>query len=157
VLERHLGRLERAEQVLRRADEVFERLGERSVRSTVLAELAHVLLDGGRHAEAEESALLALELGSSDDIGTVAVAEPVLARIAAGRGEQDAAKRSGASVALIEATDMLAFQGNCWQAHAEVLSKLGRTDEARNAASEAIERFKRKGAVAAGTPLGGGL
>jgi len=152
VLERHLGRLERAEQVLRRADDLFERAGERSMRSTVLAKLSQVLLDGGRHAEAEESALLALELGSSDDIGTVAVADPVLARIAAGRGEQDAAKRSAAAVSLIDATDMLAFQGDCWQAHAEVLSELGRADEARNAASEASERFKRKGAVVAGPP-----
>jgi tetratricopeptide (TPR) repeat protein len=122
------------------------------MRSTVLAKLAHVLLDGGRYAEAEESAFLALELGSSDDIGTVAVADPVLARIAAGRGEQDAAERSAAAVSLIEATDMLAFQGDCWQAHAEVLSELGRADEARNAASEATERFKRKGAVVAGPP-----
>jgi tetratricopeptide (TPR) repeat protein len=148
-LERRIGRLERAEQVLRRADEIFERAGERSVRSTALAELAHVLLDGRRLAEAEQSALLALELCSSDDIGTVSVAEAVLARIGAGRGEQDAAKRSAAAVALIEATDMLAFQGSCWQAHSEVLSELGRIEAAREAMSEAVARYERKGAVAA--------
>ena len=149
TLEHRLGRLERAEQVLRRADQVFERAGERSVRSTALAELAHVLLDGGRLAEAERSALLALELGSSDDIGTVVVAEAVLARIAAGRGDKDAAERSAAAVALIETTDMLAFQGNCWQAHSEVLSELGHVEEARDAMNEAMARFERKGAVAA--------
>jgi predicted RNA polymerase sigma factor len=75
----------------------------------------------------------------------------VLARIEAGRGEKDAAERSAAAVALIEATDMLAFQGNCWQAHAEVLSELGRVEEARDAMNEAVARFERKGAVAAGS------
>jgi class 3 adenylate cyclase/tetratricopeptide (TPR) repeat protein len=146
-LEHRLGRLERAEQVLRRADEIFQRAGERNVRSTALAELAHVFLDGGRLGEAEQSALLALELGSSDDIGTVVVAEAVLARIEAGRGEKKAAERSAAAVAMIEATDMLAFQGNCWQAHAEVLTRLGNTEQAQEASREAVTRFERKGAL----------
>jgi hypothetical protein len=51
---------------------------------------------------------------------------------------------------MIEATDMLAYQGNCWQAHAEVLSRLGNIEQARDASREAVTRFERKGAIAPG-------
>ncbi len=144
-LERFLGRFERSEQELRRADEVHERAGERSVRSTVIAALSGSLLFQGRIAEAEQAALLALELGSTDDLGTVSYAEAVLARIGAGRGEAAAAERSGHAVELGEVTDMLWLQGELWESHAQVLRELGRDEEAQEALREADARFERKG------------
>jgi predicted RNA polymerase sigma factor len=72
----------------------------------------------------------------------------VLAQIEAGRGERSATTRSAAAVGMIEATDMLALQGLTWRAHADVLSKLGRVEEAQGAESEAVARYERKGAVA---------
>src|SRR5262249_40525877 len=137
-LERCLGRFERAEQLLRRADTIFERAGERSVRSTALAQLAHTLLAQGRFDDADQTALAALELGSSDDTGTVSVASAVLARTGARRGEAAAAERSARAVALIEETDMLWLQGELRALHAKVLLALGRAHEAQHAMREAI-------------------
>jgi Flp pilus assembly protein TadD len=106
------------------------------------------MLVQGRFDDAEETALLALELGSSDDAGTVSEAEAVLARIRAGRGDAAAAERSAHAVALIDETDMLWLQGELWESHATVLRDLGRADGARHAMREAIARFERKGATA---------
>jgi tetratricopeptide (TPR) repeat protein len=145
--ERFLGRLDRSEQALRRADDVYERAGERSVRSTVLAALARALAEQERDDEAERTARLALELGSSDDFGTVAFAEAALANLAARRGDATAAERSLSATALGEETDMLWMQGELWQSHAEVLALLGYIKEARDAERESADRFARKGAV----------
>jgi hypothetical protein len=65
LLERMLGRLGRAEDVLRASDEIYERSGERSVRSTVLALAVEVLVGPGRLADAERAALLAIDLGAA--------------------------------------------------------------------------------------------
>src|SRR5262249_43003561 len=145
--ERVLGCAERSEQTLRRADAVYERAGERSVRSTALAELAYALVLQEKFDDAGKTAQLALELGSSDDATTVCVAEAVLAGIDARRGDTAAVERCAAAVALGEKTDMLWMQGELWTSHAEVLDALGRRDEAHRALGEALARYERKGAT----------
>jgi tetratricopeptide (TPR) repeat protein len=142
-----LGRPDEAEKMLRRSDEIFERVGERGVRPTVLVRLASALFEQGRDTEAEQSARLALRLGATDDLGTVVGALVVLARIGAARGSSGAEATARRAVALAEKTDMLWNQGEAWEALASVLLGLGRDDEAREALREAVTRFERKGAT----------
>jgi tetratricopeptide (TPR) repeat protein len=110
-LERFLGRLDAAEQVLRSSDQICERAGERSVRSTVLSVLAQVLLEQGRPDDAETAALFAIELGSSDDLVTVSAAQSVLGRVQAARGAPGGVEVARSAVELAERTDMLWLQG----------------------------------------------
>jgi tetratricopeptide (TPR) repeat protein len=143
-----LGRLEQAEERLREADQICERSGERSFRSTLLATLAQVMLDQGRVAEAKETALNAIETGPSDDYLTLASAHGVLARALAHKGDPEAERAARRAVDFAEQTDMLSVQGEQWENLAEVLLVQGRHDEAKAAFGTALDRFERKGATA---------
>jgi class 3 adenylate cyclase/tetratricopeptide (TPR) repeat protein len=147
-LELALGRLDRAEQFLRRSDEIFERAGERSWRSTVLAVLAWTLIEQGRVDEAGRTAQLALELGASDDFATIASAQAVLGRVLASRNDPGAETAARQAVAVAEQTDVPWVQGLCWDDLAIVLLAGGRVSEAREALRHALDRFERKGATA---------
>jgi class 3 adenylate cyclase/tetratricopeptide (TPR) repeat protein len=144
-LEWLLGRLDRAEERLRRSNAILERSGDRSYRSTALAILAKVLVDQGRVDEAEDTAKLALELGSSDDLATVVQALEALAL--ASRGEPEAEETARRAVAVAERTDGLTEQGHAWEALASVLLAQGRQREAEQALQEALDRYERKGAT----------
>ena len=146
-IELALGRLDRAEKVLRRSDEVFEQAGERSLRSTVVAVLAWALIEQGRTDEAERLADLALELGSTDDFATVAHAYAVLGRVQAVRGDPSAEQTVRRAVAVADETDVLWLQGQSWNDLGIVLLAQGRANEARAAFEAAIDRYERKGAT----------
>jgi tetratricopeptide (TPR) repeat protein len=143
-----LGQLDEAEQRLREADEICERSGERSFRSTLLAILADVLFDQGRVAEAKQTALNAIETGSSDDYTTLASAHGTLARVLAHHGDREAEPAARRAVDFAEQTDMPWPQGEQWENLAEVLLVQGRHDEANVAFGTALDRFERKGATA---------
>jgi tetratricopeptide (TPR) repeat protein len=147
LLERILGHPERAEQVLRRSDEIFERAGERGLRSTTVALLAQAFIDQRKVHQAQEMAWLALELGSSDDLATVLTAQTALGTALAERGDARAEETARAAVALAEQTDMLWWQGEALEGLASVLRADGRDVEADAALREALDRFDRKGAT----------
>jgi tetratricopeptide (TPR) repeat protein len=147
-LQQALGRLDEAETLLRSSAEIYKRSGEKSVRSTVLAVLAQVLIEQGRVDEAEHTASLAIELGSSDDVATIAHAQGVLGRVLGQRGNPDAQTVARQAVELIERTDMLWAQGQEWEHLAEVLSVDRRDADATTALRQAVERFDRKQATA---------
>jgi tetratricopeptide (TPR) repeat protein len=143
-----LGQLDLAEQVLQESNEICERSGERGLRSTILAELADVLLDKMRPNEARRIALSAIEIGSSDDYLTLILGHRTLARIHARRGDPAAETTARRVVELAEQTDMLWLQGEQWEALGEVLLSEGRCEEAEDAFSHALDRYQRKGATA---------
>jgi tetratricopeptide (TPR) repeat protein len=147
-LEGFLGRFGRAEQLLRRSDAIFERAGEQSVRSTVLAVLAGVLVDDGRMAEAEEAARLGLELGSSDDLATLVHAHRALGRVLGSRGDPRAEETARRAVTIAEETDLLCQQGETWNDLGLILLSQGRDEEAEEALRNSVDRFERKGATA---------
>jgi tetratricopeptide (TPR) repeat protein len=113
-----------------------------------LAVLAQALLEQGRSTEAEEAALLALEIGSTDDLATVVTAGGVLARVLADRGDPRAEEMIRNAVERAEETDLLHAQGEVWEAAAAVASALGRADDAANALQIALARYELKGATA---------
>jgi class 3 adenylate cyclase/tetratricopeptide (TPR) repeat protein len=148
LLHRFLGHPDRAEELLRRGDRIFERAGERGVRSTLLAVLAQALLEQGRNTEAEEAALLALEIGSSDDLATVVTARGVLAHALAARGDRRAERMIRDAVERAEETDILFAQAETWEDCAAVASAMGRDHDAADALRTALSRYKLKGASA---------
>jgi hypothetical protein len=148
LLERFLGHLDRAEEVLRSSDEIYERSGERSLRSTLLALLAKVLVGQGRLADAERAALLAIGIGGSDDVGTLAPAHGLLAQVVSERdpdAAEDAARR-----ALAEVTDMLRLQETngrtsrrCSRPAAAALTRLRLSERPRPLRPQASHRASR--------------
>jgi predicted ATPase/class 3 adenylate cyclase len=143
------GDVEGAAAVLQEACEELERLGEKSFLSTSLGLLAGHLCDLGRFDEAERYALMGKEIGATEDILTEAVWRSSLARTLAARGEHGEALRlMQESLELSEKTDMLPTRGLIFRAYGEVLVAAGRTDEARAAFEEGIERYRKKGAIA---------
>lgn len=142
-------RHDEAERLLRSADAVFAKAGERSVRSTVLAGLAKVLLAQGRLADADQAALLALEVGSADDLATVITAVDVQAQILAARGQApEAVVLARTAVDKLGDTDMLSLIGEAWEVYGRVLLTEGRRDAGADALVRAAEAYERKGAVA---------
>ena len=88
------GDMAAAEGDLRKAIGLFEKMGDRTARSTVTAYLATVLYDRGHYEEAERQAVLSEELaGMDDDYATITHARSVRAKNLARRGEFERAKR----------------------------------------------------------------
>jgi tetratricopeptide (TPR) repeat protein len=143
-LERVLGRVDHAERYLRASDEVLSRSGERSVRSTTLAVLSNVMLQGGELQEAERTARLALETGSSDDLATVACAQITLAGALCARREPGATQAARAAVQTADRTDVLCLQAQAREVLAEALAASGHAGEAQTELRGALERYERK-------------
>jgi tetratricopeptide (TPR) repeat protein len=138
-----------AERVLRRGQRILERLGEKSHLSTVVALLSMAQYEQGRYEEAERLAETAQELGSTDDIGTVATALRVRANVLARKGHPDAGQAMVLeAVRLVEQTDMLWLRGLSWMDMAEFQRLQGRQVEATEATKKALVLFERKGARA---------
>jgi len=108
--------------------------------------LARAFLAADRHEEAEQWAVRASEAshGLWRPLG-----QAMLARVRArqGRGEE-AEALARVAVAAFERTDFVIFLGQVLVAQADVVSVLGRADEATAAVEEAIRLFERKGARA---------
>jgi tetratricopeptide (TPR) repeat protein len=139
------GRPERAELELRAAAEVMERAGEQDMYSSIAGLLAEVLYRTGRDDEAvgwTERSERAAPRGETWR-GTRA---KVLAR----RGEAEEALRlSAGAVEAFRGSESLPFVGFSLSDHAEVLSLLGRPDEARSVLEDALAVYERKGIIPA--------
>ena len=144
---RFLGQLDRAERLLRDADGILERSAELSMRSTVLAELAQVLIEQRRPDDAERTALQAIEISPSGDHVTFVLAHGTLSRVLANRGDPSAEAEARLAVVLAEPTDMLWQQGEEWEHLAEALLAQGRQEEATDAFRTGLGRFEQKGAT----------
>jgi tetratricopeptide (TPR) repeat protein len=137
-----------AERAARHGCEQLERLGEHSFLSTEACELAEALYALGRYDEAEQWALLGLELGT-DDLTTQVIGLGVRCRILARKGQASAA------LALAEEVDSLARTSDCpWMQGdaacdlAEVMYLTGDRTRAAELTQRAIECYQRNGAIA---------
>ena len=138
-----------AERNARQGCEQLDRLGERAVQSTEAGELAEALYALGRYEEAEQWALRALELGSSDDLATQVFALGVQSRLLARKGEASAA------LTLAEQADRLARTsedprnpGDTALYLAEIMYLTGNPTGAEEQAQRAIDLYESKGATA---------
>jgi predicted negative regulator of RcsB-dependent stress response len=110
--------------------------------------LALALCDLGRFDEAEGYAARSRELATEDDFASQAGWRLGVARILSARGDHAGAlERADEAVAILGTTDYLSWQAEGHEVRGGVLGAAGRTQEARAALQEALERYERKGVV----------
>jgi class 3 adenylate cyclase/tetratricopeptide (TPR) repeat protein len=138
-----------AERAARHGCEQLDRLGERSAQSTEAGELAEALYALGRYEEAEQWALRARELGSSDDLATQMYVLGVRSRVSARNGD------IGAALELASQADSLAATsedprdpGDAALNLAEIMYLAGDPQRAEEMTQRAIDCYLSKGATA---------
>jgi len=140
------GDLDAAEATLREQCEHFERVHDRAHLAVRAAKLAEVLYRQGRLDECENWLVVAGSSAASDDQSAQLIIGAVKAKLLAIRGEiAEARSLAGATVRLADGTDGLNMLAFARLALAEVLGAAGLVEEARQAITEAIDLFKRKG------------
>jgi tetratricopeptide (TPR) repeat protein len=146
----YAGDVDAEERERRSGYEAFRKMGAQGYQATWSAWLARPLVDLGRHDEALELTKESEAMAAEDDITAQVPWREARARILARRGSLDEAERLALeAVTLAERTDWLNLQGDAYMSLAEVLRLVGRTSEAMEAASDAVERFERKGNIVA--------
>jgi tetratricopeptide (TPR) repeat protein len=149
-IERMAGELEAAERELRLGHDQLEAIGEKELRSTVAATLAHVLHEQGRDDEAEEFARACADAAAAEDIGSQVLWRSALAKIVARRDHDTAAELlADEAVRLAATTDMLSLHGTAVLDRARVAALLN-TDGAAppELIVEAQALFRSKGDAA---------
>jgi class 3 adenylate cyclase/tetratricopeptide (TPR) repeat protein len=144
------GRLEEAEALFREMHEAYEAIGEKAFNSTICALLAMTLCDLGRFDEAEEFVERSRAMTAEDDFASQSEWRIAKARILSSRGMHDEALAlADEAIEIVDATDYLVWQGECYEVRGMVLAAAGRGDDARAAYGEALDRLERKGNVVA--------
>jgi class 3 adenylate cyclase/tetratricopeptide (TPR) repeat protein len=128
-----------------RACRAFEARGRRALLSSYAPKRGRSLCELGRYDEADALAELGRELGDERDYVTQMYWRQVKALVYAHRGEHGEAERlARESVEVTEATDGLNDQADAYYYLGRVLSEAGRSDEARDALGQALDRYERK-------------
>jgi predicted ATPase/class 3 adenylate cyclase len=148
-----------AESVLRWGYAVLEEMGETELRSTVAAYLAETLYEQGRYDDAEAFSRISEQLASEDDLLSGVTWRGARAKVLARRGlGEEAEQLARAGLALAGSTDCLGLHGGALLDLAEVLSLLGREEEAAPLTDDAFWLFERKDdTVSAGRALALGV
>ena len=147
-VERLAGDGEASERALRTGYELSEKLGEQGFLSTVSALLAKGMLDRGRLDEAERLLAVSQEAAAQDDLATQVTLHGARGRVAAARGDLEAAERGcRRATTLAETTDDINMLAEARQDLGTVLELAGRTAEARAAFVGSLELFEAKGNV----------
>ena len=142
----------RAEASHRRHYEILEEAGDKGYLSTVAATLAASLVHLGQLEEAERFARISLEAAAEDDVASHSAAEAALAMVLSARGDfEGATVAAQRSISVAAGSDMYFELGQLHLNLAGILAKTRQTDEAVEAAREALSYFDRKGVVPAVT------
>jgi class 3 adenylate cyclase len=135
-----------AEQQLRLGIRTLERQGESGMRSNLTADLAHVLHQLGRPAEALRAARASAAIAAHDDLFAQVRWRGAAARALAADGQlADAERLAAEAVAIAEPTDMLSMRGDAHLDLAAVAAAAGRPADARRAALDALALYRAKG------------
>jgi class 3 adenylate cyclase/tetratricopeptide (TPR) repeat protein len=139
-----------AERELRIGYEGLQRMGERSVLSTMAAFFARALFACARYDEADRVTEVSAETASNDDPITQAMWRGTRARIVAvtRRSETEAEQLARESVELAFQTDGVNMQADALVDLAETLRLLGRPGDAAEILEQAVELYERKGNIA---------
>ena len=144
------GDLDAAERELRADDEALADMGEHYFRSTIVAILAHVLVLRGQLDDADRYATLAADLADADDTESQALWRAARARLAAVQGNvTDALTLAEEAVAIVDETENIDLQGGAYVDLGVILRQAGRDDDASEAFAAALDRYERKGNIAA--------
>jgi class 3 adenylate cyclase/tetratricopeptide (TPR) repeat protein len=142
------GRPEAAEAVLRPAVEYYDEIGEAGHNSTLAALLATALCEQERFDEASVLVDKSRSLAGADDFAAQAQYRWALGYILARQGRnEEAVSALDEALAFVGPTDYLFLQADTCRIRGEILTMLGRTDEARASFDEARARYAAKGDV----------
>jgi class 3 adenylate cyclase/tetratricopeptide (TPR) repeat protein len=142
------GDLETAEQETRAGIAAYADMGERGRQSSLIVQLADIVYDQGRIAEAGRLAEEAAAIAAADDVQPNVGARRIRGRVLARNGELAEGERLvREAVALSETTDFLDVQTVTRLDLAEVLTVADRAGEARPLIEQAIALARRKGNV----------
>jgi tetratricopeptide (TPR) repeat protein len=140
------GQPERAEELLRRAFDRLDAMGEKALLATTAAMLAQALYAQERVEEAETYCLASRDAATADDLAAQVEWRGVQAKILAGRGQTEEAEAlAHEAVGLVSATDFLNHYGGVLLDLAEVLELSGKPAEAEAANHGALELYGHKG------------
>jgi class 3 adenylate cyclase/tetratricopeptide (TPR) repeat protein len=140
------GDLEAAERTLRHAYEIFDRMGEKYLLSTVAGLLAQTLYAKEQYDEVESLGRKVQELASDDDIETQALWRCVQAKALARSGDFDDAERLvNEALALVAQTDASILEHGTLLDLAEVQRLAGKTVGMATTLETAIVVAERKG------------
>ena len=121
-------------------------MGEHAVLATTAADLARVVLEQGRDAEAAALCAASERLAAPEDVATQAMWRGVRARLLAGEGEHARAEAlAREAVALIDPTDLLNDRADVLLDLAAVLQRGGRAEEAGRIRERALALYEAKG------------
>jgi tetratricopeptide (TPR) repeat protein len=102
----------------------------------------------GRYDEAEARADQTRALSDPEDFMSQALWRQVQSLVESQRGDHIAAERlARESLDYVERTDGLVYQGDALTILADVLQAAGRTDEAVDSLTQALERYERKRSI----------
>jgi class 3 adenylate cyclase/tetratricopeptide (TPR) repeat protein len=128
---------------------MWEKIGDRSFRSTSVANVANHHYELGALEAAWTAATEAAALGASDDVATQTASRLVKAKVLARKGDFAEAERlARESVALAETVELAQLRGSAYDDLAEVLQLAGKRAEATAALERALDVYERKEAVA---------
>ena len=131
---------------LRSGYEQLERLGDRTMRPDIAADIARMLYLQDRLDDAFTYTQISEEFGPLTEVKVGIGWRGVRAMILARRGERSAAVNlAREAVATAQTTDMLFYHARALEDLAEVLELSGSSDEARHVLAEAIGLYEQKG------------
>ncbi len=149
-LEMLAGDLDAAERCLRQGMEMLGSIGELGFRSTMAANLAHVLYEQDRLDEAAEMIGVSEDLGASDDLVNQIQLGGVRAKLLAREGRIDEALASAEeAVAMSDGTDFWDNLSIAPENLGEVYRLAGRRNDAIAAFGRALDVLERKGVLPA--------
>jgi tetratricopeptide (TPR) repeat protein len=130
----------------------LDEIGARGLESTWQGHLALHLAALGRMEEAGEAALKAEAYGAADDWVTQILWRRGKARVCAGNGElQDARRYIGDAADIAQRIQNPQIQGDTLLDYADVLLEIGELNQAAGHCREAIVCYERKGCIASTT------
>jgi predicted ATPase/class 3 adenylate cyclase len=147
-VERLAGEWEAAERLYRRGYEIYERMGEKALLSTLAVLLGDAVYAQGRSDEAFGLTQVSREAASPEDVPSQMFWRALRAKVLSRRGVTSEAERLGRDAVEIGRTaDNIDWQGDVLMDLSEVLRLAGRRHGAREAAEEALNLYKRKGNI----------
>jgi tetratricopeptide (TPR) repeat protein len=149
-VELHEGDLARAERQMRRDVEFLQRMGENYHLSSIAALLGKVLREQGRDDEALSFLKTAEELSSPNDSASQAFWRSMSAPILARRGEgAKAVELAQEAVELLRKSEATLLEADALAELASVFDLVGRAEDARSSAENAVRLYRMKGDVVA--------
>jgi predicted ATPase/class 3 adenylate cyclase len=150
IVELLTGNQAAAETSMRNAYRTLEEMGERAFRSTTAASLALLIVEQGRHEEADALAEVSAQLGAAGDLLTQIRWRRARARVLALRMKFPAAEACAReALAIAEKTDFTNERADALIDLSHVFEASRRRDEAVAAASEALHLYELKGNLVA--------